>query len=302
MERTFHVYLMASKSGVLYLGVTGTLANRVATHKDKLVPGFTRKYNVTRLVWFEPHSTARSAISREKEIKKWNRSKKIALIESLNPEWKDLAQTLWSVLNSGQPRPSFQTEQADAFSSPLTPPTTVISNVTTRRLFFPVGPRSPPSFRTEQPDAFSARPISCWAVGLRREKSLCRLRRMRGPLNDGGERWLLPLLARIDLTFPLLDIIEKLPPDQVDGEWMGYAAIRNPAVEVNKLIHFAMGVFWKASVHAWSGSSREPRIDLGPYREEVRGFLRGERVFPRHMGLVVGILPREKALISFNQP
>ena len=94
MERTFHVYIMASKSGVLYVGVTSVLAQRVGRHKEKLLPGFTKKYNVTILVWFEPHSGIRSAISREKEIKKWRRSKKIALIESLNPEWRDLRLTL----------------------------------------------------------------------------------------------------------------------------------------------------------------------------------------------------------------
>jgi len=129
---------------------------------------------------------------------------------------------------------------------------------------------------------------------------LCKL--CEDVLNVGGEQWLLPLLARIDQTFPLLGIVEKFPPDQVDGEWKGYAAFRNPEIEVDKLIHFAMGVYWKASVHSWTGSSREPRIELGPYREKVRTFLRGETSFPKHMALVVGILPRDKALISFNQP
>ena len=94
MERTFHVYFMASKSGVLYLGATSNLPNRVGQHTAKILPGFTQKYNVTKLVWFEPHSSIRSAISREKEIKKWRRSKKIALIESLNPGWNDLSLTL----------------------------------------------------------------------------------------------------------------------------------------------------------------------------------------------------------------
>jgi len=94
VDRTFHVYLMASKSGVLYLGVTGNLFRRVAQHKEKLIPGFTKRYNVTKLVWFEAHSTARAAIVREKEIKRWNRAKKIALIESLNPNWSDLATKL----------------------------------------------------------------------------------------------------------------------------------------------------------------------------------------------------------------
>ena len=94
VERTFHVYFMASKSGVLYLGVTSNLSHRVGQHKEKTLPGFTKKYNVTNLVWFEPHASARSAISREKEIKKWRRSKKIALIESLNPEWNDFSLNL----------------------------------------------------------------------------------------------------------------------------------------------------------------------------------------------------------------
>jgi putative endonuclease len=91
MERTFHVYIMASASGVLYVGVTSRLATRVGEHKEKRIPGFTQKYNVTKLVWFEPHSSIRAAISREKEIKAWRRAKKIALIESLNPEWNDLS-------------------------------------------------------------------------------------------------------------------------------------------------------------------------------------------------------------------
>jgi putative endonuclease len=94
IERTFHVYLMASKSGVLYLGVTGKLAQRVFEHRGKLVPGFTQKYNVTKLVWFEPHASARAAISREKEIKAWRRAKKVALIESMNPHWDDLSQAI----------------------------------------------------------------------------------------------------------------------------------------------------------------------------------------------------------------
>ncbi|GAC1632612.1 MAG: GIY-YIG nuclease family protein [Candidatus Acidiferrum sp.] len=94
MERTFHVYLMASESGVLYLGVTGALPKRVWTHKQKVVKGFTQKYNVTKLVRYEAHSTARAAITREKEIKRWRREKKVALIESINPEWRDLNGTL----------------------------------------------------------------------------------------------------------------------------------------------------------------------------------------------------------------
>lgn len=125
-----------------------------------------------------------------------------------------------------------------------------------------------------------------------------------GLLNREGENWLTPLLATIDKKFPLLDLLERLPPEVVDAEeqGVGYAAFRNPEVRTEKLIHFAMGVFWKASVHPWRGDSEEPLIELGPYRESIRTFLLGERPFPSHMGLVVGLLPRENALISFNQP
>jgi putative endonuclease len=90
MEKTFHVYILASKSGVLYVGMTNNLVRRVWDHKQKRLPGFTSKYNVTKLVWFEARSTAMSAIAREKEIKAWRRSKKTALIEAMNPQWRDL--------------------------------------------------------------------------------------------------------------------------------------------------------------------------------------------------------------------
>lgn len=85
------VYIMASRSGVLYVGVTSDLLRRVHAHKRKLVPGFTKRYNVTRLVYFEQGLDMRSAIEREKQIKGWARARKIDLIETLNPEWKDLS-------------------------------------------------------------------------------------------------------------------------------------------------------------------------------------------------------------------
>ena len=90
-EETFSTYITASDSGVIYVGVTNHLANRVMRHKEKLVPGFTQKYNVTKLVWYEHHNSIRAAISREKEIKGWRRSKKVRLIEKMNPTWKDLS-------------------------------------------------------------------------------------------------------------------------------------------------------------------------------------------------------------------
>jgi len=94
MDRTFHVYMMASKSGVLYVGMTNNLERRVIQHKQKRNPGFAEKYNVARLVCVEEHARALSAIAREKEIKKWRREKKVALIEARNPTWKDLGREL----------------------------------------------------------------------------------------------------------------------------------------------------------------------------------------------------------------
>jgi putative endonuclease len=89
--RTYHVYIMASRSRVLYVGVTNDLSRRIAEHKDALVPGFTSKYRITRLVHVEVFAEVRDAIAREKAIKGWKRSRKISLIQSQNPTWVDLA-------------------------------------------------------------------------------------------------------------------------------------------------------------------------------------------------------------------
>jgi putative endonuclease len=86
------VYILSSKSKTLYTGVTNSLDRRVFELKHHLIPGFTAKYDCTLLVWFEEHSDVRTAIAREKQIKGWLRAKKIALIESLNPRWIDLAE------------------------------------------------------------------------------------------------------------------------------------------------------------------------------------------------------------------
>jgi len=129
---------------------------------------------------------------------------------------------------------------------------------------------------------------------------LCRA--CEGILNKGGENWLVSLLATIDKRFPLLDIIERVQPDAVDGDLRTYAASRNPEIEINKLIHFAMGVFWKASIHSWKGDNKTPQIELGPYGEQLRAFLLGETQFPRNMGLILAVNPREKALISIRLP
>jgi putative endonuclease len=91
--KTYSVYIMASKSRTLYTGVTSNLPQRVWQHREKRLPGFSAKYNTTRLVYFENFSEVLSAIQREKQIKGWLRSKKIALIESANRDWKDLSET-----------------------------------------------------------------------------------------------------------------------------------------------------------------------------------------------------------------
>ena len=93
----YDVYIMANRSGMLYTGVTNSLERRVYEHKQKLTDGFTKKYNLTKLVYYEGTDDVRSATSREKQIKGWLRSKKIALVESVNPEWRDLARGWYEI-------------------------------------------------------------------------------------------------------------------------------------------------------------------------------------------------------------
>ena len=90
-EKRYHVYIMSSKGRVLYVGVTGSLMARALQHKARDVDGFTRRYNITRLVYYETFHYVNNALARETEIKKWRREKKVALIESFNPAWEDLA-------------------------------------------------------------------------------------------------------------------------------------------------------------------------------------------------------------------
>jgi putative endonuclease len=87
----YYVYMMTNDSGTLYIGVTNDIARRVYEHKQKLVAGFTSKYNITQLVYFEQTNDVQTALAREKQIKGWLRKKKIALIESVNPKWMDLS-------------------------------------------------------------------------------------------------------------------------------------------------------------------------------------------------------------------
>jgi putative endonuclease len=94
--KQYAVYIMASKSKTLYIGVTGNLEQRVYQHKNKMIEGFTSKYNTDRLVYFELTSDVVPAIEKEKQIKGWTRAKKIALIETTNPTWQDLSET-WNL-------------------------------------------------------------------------------------------------------------------------------------------------------------------------------------------------------------
>ena len=90
------VYLLASqRNGTLYIGVTSNLIQRIWQHREGLAEGFTKKYRVKTLVWYEQHATMESAIAREKKKKKWNRAWKLRLIEETNPQWRDL----WPEIN-----------------------------------------------------------------------------------------------------------------------------------------------------------------------------------------------------------
>ena len=93
--KQYCIYITTNKTNkVLYIGVTGNLPKRICEHKNKLVEGFTKKYNVGKLVYFEQTEDVLSAIAREKQLKNWHRQWKIDLINGVNPEWKDLYDTL----------------------------------------------------------------------------------------------------------------------------------------------------------------------------------------------------------------
>ena len=92
MERVPVVYILASgRAGTLYIGVTSDLMARLWRHRSEALPGFTARYDVKRLVWYEAHDRMDSAIRRERQLKKWNRDWKLNLIEMANPDWRDLA-------------------------------------------------------------------------------------------------------------------------------------------------------------------------------------------------------------------
>ena len=97
LTRAYYVYMLASqRNGTLYVGVTNDLIRRVTEHREHILPGFTKRYHVTRLVWFEEHYSIHEAITREKRIKAWKRQWKVELLTELNPRWDDLYLALTS--------------------------------------------------------------------------------------------------------------------------------------------------------------------------------------------------------------
>jgi putative endonuclease len=98
-NRVFYVYILASLSGTLYIGITSSLERRVLQHKEHFFEGFTSKYGVDRLVYYEAFGDPRDAINREKQLKRWKRDKKIGLFEQVNPHWRDLSREWYEDVN-----------------------------------------------------------------------------------------------------------------------------------------------------------------------------------------------------------
>jgi putative endonuclease len=95
MDRSYWVYMLASqRNGTLYIGVTNDLSRRVYEHRMRMTKGFTSRYGVTLLVWYEVHGDVNEAIGREKNLKTWRRAWKLRLIEEMNPDWRDLYEEL----------------------------------------------------------------------------------------------------------------------------------------------------------------------------------------------------------------
>ena len=115
---SFFVYILASKrNGTLYVGMADDLVKRIWQHRTGALPGFTRKYNVKTLVWCETHESRESAFARERQIKKWDRSWKIDLIEKDNPDWRDLWEEIASPIPSAFPD-GIQSSYALSFAHP----------------------------------------------------------------------------------------------------------------------------------------------------------------------------------------
>jgi len=122
MDRTYYVYILASRSRNLYTGVTNSLERRLVEHREGLVSGHTSKYNIFRLVHFEAFTDIRYAIAREKEIKGWRREKKLWLIEHRNPLWEDLAAEWFATRRKPESRQSAPETAKDKTKADPSPP------------------------------------------------------------------------------------------------------------------------------------------------------------------------------------
>ena len=109
MGKQYYIYILASdKNGTLYIGTTSDLLRRNYEHKNRLIPSFTQKYKIHRLIYFEVADNPTAAITREKQLKKWNRQWKIRLIEQSNPDWRDLSENFWFFLSGFPPTREWQ--------------------------------------------------------------------------------------------------------------------------------------------------------------------------------------------------
>jgi hypothetical protein len=121
-------------------------------------------------------------------------------------------------------------------------------------------------------------------------------------LNRNGEDWVLPALATIEGAFPFYSLLQKREPLFSEPDVTAYEVSNNPEIDREQLIHFAIGIFWKASVHSWKQESTAPWIDLGLQSEALRKFLRGEGGFPQNMTLVLQVSPPPVGAIAFTHP
>ena len=121
-------------------------------------------------------------------------------------------------------------------------------------------------------------------------------------LSKGGETWVCPKLAWVDRKFPLYDLLKSAGGYIVDDKEGLFWAANNPAIDVEKITHFAMGIFWKAGVHSWKGGAGAPMINLGGYEEEIRHWLRGEGSFPRNVTFNFGVSRPERVQLTLGQP
>jgi len=121
-------------------------------------------------------------------------------------------------------------------------------------------------------------------------------------LNKGGEMWVNPKLATVKDGFLLCDLLIKGPAAFQNGKGAIYYAAQNPHIDVEKLTHFAMGIFWKAAVHTWRIGKETIKIELGPYAEPIRSWLRGEQPFPKSVNHTLAVARPENALVILTGP